>query len=96
LQLGDSDLSAGLNGRGVRREQGQKQANAVPYFHIQHLTDANQLTGCGVGVDDDEIDAFPRMPRDHAGPFISDVLKATASKVGSRVAHSGLIDGFND
>ena len=96
LELCDSNLRAGFNRRGVSREQRQKQAHTVPNLHAQGLTDADQLPGRGVGVNDGKINALPRMAGKRAAPLVGNVFQTTLTEVGSRVNVSGLKNGFDD
>ena len=96
LKLGDSNLRSCFDRRGVRCEQGEEEANAIPDLNAQGLIDANQLTWGGIGVDDGQINALPWMAGKCAPTLIGDVFKATFSKVGAWVNMAALHHGFNN
>ena len=80
----------------MSREQRQEESDTVPNFNAKRLAHPHELTRGGVGVDDRQIHALPRMARQRAALLISDVFETTLSKVGPRVSVAGLKHGFDD
>ncbi len=77
-------------------EQGQQQADTVPYLQAHFCTDANKLTWGGVGVNQHQVNASPRVAVNQATKLISNIEQPPPSKEGPRVLLAGLDDRLDN
>ena len=96
LKLGDTNLGSGFHRGGVGREQGEEEPYSVPNLDAKRLAHTHELSWGGVGVDDRQIHALPRVAGKRALTLVCNVLKPAFPEIGAWVNVARLQHRFND